>query len=160
MDERYAYWLAALIDGEGSIITRWRKGRGRPSIVIVIAQNDRRLLDRAIEFAECGTVYQGQGPRKNGCQLQIFRQDDVRRILTAVAPLLVLKAEKAQAALAALPTARWSNAVEHGGGLSGKKNCPCTPCKDRKAAYMQTYKRPSRKPGGIAQQAEQLAHNE
>lgn len=29
--------------------------------------------------------------------------------------------------------------VVHGGGLSGKKNCPCGPCKDRKAQYMREY---------------------
>jgi 5-methylcytosine-specific restriction endonuclease McrA len=29
--------------------------------------------------------------------------------------------------------------VEHGGGLSGKKNCPCVPCKERKAEYMRTH---------------------
>lgn len=37
-----------------------------------------------------------------------------------------------------------TTAVEHGGGLSGKKNCPCRPCKDRKAEYMQNYGHPSR----------------
>lgn len=31
--------------------------------------------------------------------------------------------------------------VEHGGGASGKKNCPCAPCKARKAEYMATYRR-------------------
>ena len=38
--------------------------------------------------------------------------------------------------------------VEHGGGLSGKKNCKCPPCKAKKAEYMSeyaiTYDRPSR----------------
>lgn len=29
--------------------------------------------------------------------------------------------------------------IEHGGGLSGKKNCPCEPCKDRKSEYMSVY---------------------
>lgn len=31
--------------------------------------------------------------------------------------------------------------VPHGGGSSGKKNCPCGPCKKRKAEYMQAYSR-------------------
>lgn len=31
--------------------------------------------------------------------------------------------------------------VEHGGGLSGKKNCPCDPCKARKNEYMREWKR-------------------
>ena len=31
--------------------------------------------------------------------------------------------------------------VEHGGGQSGKRNCPCQLCKDKKAAYMKLYKK-------------------
>ncbi len=30
--------------------------------------------------------------------------------------------------------------VEHGGGNSGKRNCPCAPCKAKKAEYMRNYK--------------------
>jgi hypothetical protein len=33
------------------------------------------------------------------------------------------------------------NSVDHGGGKSGKKNCPCTPCRERKAEYMRDYRR-------------------
>lgn len=29
--------------------------------------------------------------------------------------------------------------VDHGEGLSGKKNCPCAPCKQRKSEYMVEY---------------------
>src|SRR3954451_16898192 len=39
MDERHAYWLAALIDGEGSIIISRRQGRSRLFACITIAQN-------------------------------------------------------------------------------------------------------------------------
>lgn len=28
--------------------------------------------------------------------------------------------------------------VPHGGGVSGKRNCPCSPCKMRKAEYMKS----------------------
>lgn len=31
--------------------------------------------------------------------------------------------------------------VEHGGGNSGKRNCPCEPCKERKREYMREYKK-------------------
>jgi hypothetical protein len=34
--------------------------------------------------------------------------------------------------------------VDHGGGLSGKKNCKCIPCKARKAEYMRSWKRKPR----------------
>jgi 5-methylcytosine-specific restriction endonuclease McrA len=33
--------------------------------------------------------------------------------------------------------------VPHGGGKSGKRNCPCAPCKARKAEYMRDYKKVS-----------------
>lgn len=33
------------------------------------------------------------------------------------------------------------NAVEHGGGVSGKRNCQCAPCKAKKAEYMKEYKK-------------------
>lgn len=29
--------------------------------------------------------------------------------------------------------------VDHGGGASGKRNCKCRPCRDRKAEYMAVY---------------------
>lgn len=32
------------------------------------------------------------------------------------------------------------NEVEHGGGTSGKKNCPCDLCKVKKAQYQKLYK--------------------
>lgn len=35
--------------------------------------------------------------------------------------------------------------VPHGGGLSGKKNCPCEPCRIRKREYMRGYVRPHRR---------------
>jgi hypothetical protein len=34
---------------------------------------------------------------------------------------------------------RREQSVEHGGGVSGKRNCKCKPCRDRKAAYMIEY---------------------
>lgn len=35
--------------------------------------------------------------------------------------------------------------VPHGGGASGKRNCPCGPCRARKAEYTKAYIRPSRR---------------
>lgn len=32
-----------------------------------------------------------------------------------------------------------SNSVDHGQGLSGKRNCPCELCKAKKAEYMKAY---------------------
>lgn len=35
--------------------------------------------------------------------------------------------------------------VGHGGGVSGKRNCPCEPCRAKKREYTRTYQRPSRR---------------
>jgi hypothetical protein len=39
--------------------------------------------------------------------------------------------------------------VPHGGGASGRRNCPCLPCKERKREYMREYMKKRR--GPIAQ---------
>lgn len=101
MELHKAYWLAALIDGEGSIIVR-RKGPARLTVTITIGQNDRRLLERAVEYARCGAIYANIGPRQVGHQLQIFRQVDVARLLTILRPILVLKSERAEFGLRVL----------------------------------------------------------
>ena len=36
--------------------------------------------------------------------------------------------------------------VEHGGGLSGKRNCKCAPCRIKKNEYMREWKRTKRDP--------------
>jgi 5-methylcytosine-specific restriction endonuclease McrA len=36
------------------------------------------------------------------------------------------------------------NSVDHGGGASGKKNCPCVLCKQKKAEYMASYRKGGR----------------
>lgn len=102
MDERHAYWLAALIDGEGSIHLRKPSPGRRPRVCISIAQNDRRLLERAQKYMGCGRIYENIGPLRNGCQLQVNRRQDVLMILVEVIPMLVIKQDKAFAALAFL----------------------------------------------------------
>lgn len=37
-----------------------------------------------------------------------------------------------------------AKSVEHGGGISGRRNCKCAPCKAKKAEYMRDYKRNAR----------------
>lgn len=46
--------------------------------------------------------------------------------------------------------------VSHGGGRSGKKNCPCGPCKSRKADYMRAYGHPARH--ALLAQSEERLH--
>lgn len=34
-----------------------------------------------------------------------------------------------------------ARSVEHGGGVSGRRNCPCAPCRARKNEYMKNWKK-------------------
>ena len=103
MRVEHAYWLAALIDGEGCISIRDRR---RPSerldVSVVIAQNDVRLLEVARDRASAGRIY----THKQGSVLRIERAVDVQRILEDVAPLLIVKHQRAVAALAVLEQQR------------------------------------------------------
>jgi hypothetical protein len=47
-----------------------------------------------------------------------------------------------------------NGSVDHGGGVSGKRNCPCPPCRARKTEYNKRYNRSS-----VAQSVELRAVN-
>lgn len=93
----HRHWVAAFLDGEGSIIRRDRPGR-RPTFVIVFANNHLPLLEHARELCGSGRIYSS----KRAYQLRIERVGDVHRILKEVEPVLILKREKAQMALETL----------------------------------------------------------
>ena len=42
-------------------------------------------------------------------------------------------------------SAKKRNGVEHGGGVSGVRNCKCAPCKAKKAEFMRNYNAERRK---------------
>lgn len=42
------------------------------------------------------------------------------------------------------------SSVEHGGGVSGKKNCKCQPCKDKKLEWQRDYRRKRREAAKVA----------
>lgn len=46
--------------------------------------------------------------------------------------------------------ARDNGQVDHGGGVSGKKNCPCDLCRARKREYMREYQQRRRARAGAA----------
>lgn len=67
----------------------------------------------------------------------------------ASAPWPILLAEAAKCSLRCqkchLVKTAAESSVSHGGGVSGRRNCPCEPCRSRKAEYMASYVRPSRR---------------
>jgi predicted ATPase len=99
MEPTAAYWLAALMDGEGSIMIRDRHRKsGRLNVVAVFANNDRALLEQAQRWAG-GSIYRAN---KRCWQLQVFRTDEVGALLKAIEPILITKRERAQRALVVL----------------------------------------------------------
>lgn len=99
----HASWLAAAVDGEGSVILR-NRGRGKARAPrfqahVVIVNNHRGFLEFAQKVAKAGNIYEGAGRRKANWQLRIERRDDVLRVLEAIEPYLIIKKDKARAAM-------------------------------------------------------------
>ena len=100
MKTEHAYWMAAAIDGEGSILIR-NRGRGRAGLPrfqvhLVLANQSDRFLEFARTICGCGRVYLGNRAK----QLRIERRADAVRILKAIEPYLVIKGSKAREAIA------------------------------------------------------------
>jgi hypothetical protein len=96
-----AYWMAAAVDGEGSVSLR-NRGRNRAGVPryqvhLVLANNDERFLRFAQDACRCGRIY---GRRAK--QLRIERREDVLRVLKAILPYLLIKADKARSCISAL----------------------------------------------------------
>jgi len=108
-----AAWLAALIDGEGSVMLNRRTYSGnspatrQPSgpiyrpVVVVASTTDYRLMDAIREKLTCGQVYQhraggdARAPRKRSQWTYRLNVGQIREALPPIRPWLVLKGEQA-----------------------------------------------------------------
>jgi hypothetical protein len=66
---------------------------------------------------------------------------DISKLWSVSKKRFLAELEKCQALckLHHIEKTRREQSVDHGGGVSGKKNCKCPPCRDKKAAYMVEY---------------------
>lgn len=99
MKVEYAYWMAAAIDGEGSILIRDR-GRSKArtprwQVHLVLANQDLRFLEFAAAICGCGKIYDG----KRAKQLRIETAADACRVLREIEPYLLIKRDRANEAL-------------------------------------------------------------
>jgi len=105
MTKENLVWLAALIDGEGSVMLNTHAGRAgktrsgaylRPSVIV--SNNDRRLMDALIERTGVSRVYahrrQTTESGKHPCYTWRLASDDIRRLGPKLLPHLVLKREQ------------------------------------------------------------------
>lgn len=95
---RYVY-LAALVDGEGSISTQFLGSRRRPTVAIYNTQVE--LLNKAKELFGGGCVTtMGRTPQKRQrYAFKTYRREDVLRCLNGILPYLIVKRRQAELAL-------------------------------------------------------------
>ncbi len=105
MSETEKSWLAAVIDGEGSIGTTCRRGKTYPRLEV--CNTDFRFIERCFEITGVGTIYeQKHGPSEIPHRKTLYRwrasSQNVVEIAAQVMDYLVIKKEKANAAIQAL----------------------------------------------------------
>jgi hypothetical protein len=116
MNDLQRAYIAGIIDGEGTIYKETKTGRWQ----VRITQKDVDLLKRVQSIVAMGTIYEladHHHTLKPGAlyfRLVIQRQEDVRRLLLEVVPLLSLKHATAACAI------RETDRLPHGD--SGRKN--------------------------------------
>ena len=96
MQKHYKYWLAAAIDGEGSIYIHKPKPKSRRQrVTIAITNNNEEWLKAGQSMCKMGIIF----PCNGAFQLRIERDADVLHILKELNPLLIVKRAKAKQAI-------------------------------------------------------------
>lgn len=100
MDEKWKTYLAALIDGEGSICVESDKRRVTCRPRVTIANNCEELLRFAQKLINGSYVYHIFSTEKgNLYQLNLCRSKCVMELLEEILPYLIVKRRKAEEAL-------------------------------------------------------------
>lgn len=92
-------WLAAMVDGEGSLIMTERSDGSTHSPKIRVTSTSRDLIDRLHDLVPNGKIYENGSTGENHSQAYQFaiqRYDDIEWVLEEIGPLLIEKQEKAE----------------------------------------------------------------
>ena len=111
ISERDAAWLAAVIDCEGWIGTCGTRGRFHNRIGV--GNTNARLISRLVEITKCGSVRNviPKNPRaKPQVHWNVSRKDEIRAIILAIMPHLILKVEQAKLVMSLPPKHTKDNA--------------------------------------------------
>ena len=115
-----ASWLAAIIDGEGSI-GLYDFGREGRRVQIQMANTDDSLVKRAREIIGCGStvfrtnLHKTHKGRKQMFQYSLKGSNRCYWVLKQISPFLITKKQKAYDIITELenkPFGRWANAAE------------------------------------------------
>jgi hypothetical protein len=113
-------WLAAIIDGEGSV-GLYDYGREGRRVQIQMGNSDEHLVLRMREVIGCGTfvfrtnIHKSHKGRKPMYQFALKGSNRCYWVLKQVLPFLITKKDKASAIISELedkPFGRWANATE------------------------------------------------
>jgi hypothetical protein len=104
MDVAEAAYVAAMIDGEGTISMTPRKGKGRMShhfaVVVRVANTDLGVMRALVEMAGNGRIVdQCNAARAKMCYRWELSPNQVRHVLPQVIPYLRIKRERAELVL-------------------------------------------------------------
>lgn len=99
------YYLAALVDGEGTICASESRGKIRPNVSVY--NTSFKLVEwcqRVTGIGSCEPVERGDRPRHKRQYQWRLRQDEMRAFLPVILPYLKIKARQAELLLELLET--------------------------------------------------------
>jgi hypothetical protein len=124
MAEHEKSWLAAAIDGEGTITLHWKRKRSVPTGKILITNNSKKFLDYAKMITRTGTTRQKQRGSKSYVWL-VSNRADLIAILRQILPYLIIKRRQAEILLSDAWNTRESwKEVQRLNSLGGKNVNP------------------------------------
>ena len=97
MNESEKAWLAAAIDGEGTLGI-YKKKKSYYQTIILICNSSLKFVEKAREITNKGSISIHSRPKGYlpSYEWHVSKQGDCLEILTAILPYLIIKREKAE----------------------------------------------------------------
>ena len=140
MKKEHKFWLAGIVDGEGTISAFWEKPRGYHketrylSVYLAVSNTDNRIIQRCKEITGVGciTYCTPKNPKHKKWSSWRVRGHTACKVIRELMPHLISKSEQAAAAL------EWEG-IKKFVGYHKKGTCAVTP--EAVAERMSIYSR-------------------
>jgi hypothetical protein len=90
-----AAWLAAAIDGEGSISIKKNKNKTRDIPYIALYNNNKEFIEKGARLMGIRSLSKS----KNCFRIYVSNKDDIVRIILSIAPFIIIKRHNARCVL-------------------------------------------------------------